>query len=222
MFLSLASVRVEIIKEVESMIMDISYSKINITLDFDGLPIHITDTAGIRQSEDIVEQKGIEKAKKAIQEADHVLALVDVQNPNDFDVLLAEGINKLDNNITVVFTKQDIHPSFSVNSDFPLPSIVISAQNKSGIDELKDYVKSLAGYRTEDSNVYSARERHLEAIRTAREAVEQAKKCLLGKQEGELVAFELLVAQNALNSITGEFNADDLLGEIFSSFCIGK
>ncbi len=195
---------------------------INITLDFDGLPIHITDTAGIRHSEDIVEQKGIEKAKKAIQEADHVLVLVDVQNPSDFDILLAEGINKLDNNITVVFTKQDIHPSFIVDSDFPLPSIVISAQNKSGIDELKDYVKSLAGYRTEDSNVYSARERHIEAIRAAREAVEQAKKCLLGKQEGELVAFELLVAQNALNLITGEFNADDLLGEIFSSFCIGK
>ena len=194
---------------------------INITLDFDGLPIHITDTAGIRHSEDIVEQKGIEKAKKAIQMADHVFILVDVQSPSDFDVLFEEGISKLDN-ITVLFTKQDIRPSFSVKSDFAYPYKVISAHNKSGIKELKGYIKSLAGYRSEDSNVYSARERHIEAIRTASEAVEKAKECLFANQAGELVAFELLVAQNALNSITGEFNADDLLGEIFSSFCIGK
>ena len=194
---------------------------INITLDFDGLPIHITDTAGLRQSQDLVEQKGIEKAKKAIQTADHVLVLVDVQSPSDLDCLFKEGIRKLDN-ITVLFTKQDIYPAFSVKKDFSFPYKVISAKNKSGINELRDHIKSLAGYRSEDSNVYSARERHLEAIRTASEAVKKAKECLLANQAGELVAFELLVAQNALNSITGEFNADDLLGEIFSSFCIGK
>jgi len=194
---------------------------INITLDFDGLPIHITDTAGIRDSDDIVEQKGIEKAKKAIINADHVLVLVDVQQPEELNSLLNE-FDSIEDNFTVLFTKYDLSPSFSVKNNYPFPYLIISAQKKSGIDELKDYVQELAGYRSEDSNVYSARERHLEAIRTASDAVEKAKECLIGRQEGELVAFELLVAQNALNSITGEFNADDLLGEIFSSFCIGK
>lgn len=196
---------------------------IKVTVDFDGLPIHITDTAGLRDSDDIVEKIGVERAKKAIELADHVLLLVDVKYPVDINILLAEeGLQTVESKMTVLYTKSDTQPDFSIPDNFPYPNLVLSALEQSGIDSLKERIKALAGYRSEDSNVFSARARHIKSIQTASDAVIRAKESLLSEQAGELVAFELLVAQNALNSITGEFNADDLLGEIFSSFCIGK
>lgn len=203
---------------------------INVTLDFDGLPIHITDTAGLRDSDDVVEQIGVQRAKQAIESADHVLLLVDVKNQTDLNTLLLEdGLDGVKHKITVVYTKHDTQPDFCVAEPDQesayhsnLACLTLSALKQSGIDSLKQHIKTLAGYRSEDSNVFSARARHIEAIQTASDAVYKAKESLLEQQAGELVAFELLVAQNELNSITGEFNADDLLGEIFSSFCIGK
>ena len=200
---------------------------ITVTLDFDGLPIHVTDTAGLRDSENVVEKIGIERAKQVIEEADHILLLVDIQNNADLQDLLAiEQLASIDKGkITVLFTKSDIvfgtdNTKKGISS--LLNSMQISAKNGFGINKLKDHIKQLAGYRSEESNIFSARTRHLNAIKEANEAVQRSKQQLLANQAGEIVAFELLTAQNALNSITGEFNADDLLGEIFSSFCIGK
>lgn len=196
---------------------------ITVTVDFDGLPVHITDTAGLRDSNDKVEKIGVERARKVIDEVDHVLLLVDVNRQQDLkEVLNKEQLNKLaKNELTVVYNKIDLVDTLPKEAgDYPF--ICISAETQDGIALLKTKIERIAGYQSEDSNVFSARTRHITALDAADKHVANGKKQLLKHKAGELLAEELLQAQQFLNTITGEFSNDDLLGEIFSSFCIGK
>ncbi len=185
------------------------------TIDIDGLPVHIIDTAGLRESSDKVEQIGVERARKAIKEADHALCLIDVadsQTAHEVDEIIQGHPH------TVVFNKVDlIEPDV-----LPEGALAISAKTGLGIDQLKQAIKDIAGYAQENETVFTARRRHLTALAEARDAVSRGLDQLKTHNAGELLADELLQAQQSLNEITGEFSADDLLGEIFSGFCIGK
>jgi tRNA modification GTPase len=179
------------------------------TIDIDGLPVHIIDTAGLRDSSDTVEKIGIERARKAIAQADHVLHVIDANaNQDRLDVRA--------DNTTLVYNKVDLH-SPAIDS-----GIKVSALTGDGLSELRELIKKLAGYAQDNETIFTARRRHLTALAVARDAVERGLKQLTLFNAGELLADELLQAQDALNEITGAFTADDLLGEIFSGFCIGK
>ncbi len=179
------------------------------TIDIDGLPVHIIDTAGLRDSDDTVEKIGIERARKAIDEADHVLHIIDA---SESGVQLDIGSN----NTTLVYNKVDLRAPTTQTG------LRVSALTGAGMRELKEHIKDLAGYAQDSETVFTARRRHLTALAQARDAVERGLDQLTLHNAGELLADELLQAQNSLNDITGEFSADDLLGEIFSGFCIGK
>lgn len=180
------------------------------TLDIDGLPVHILDTAGLRESDNTVEKIGIERARKAISEADHILEVIDLASPGAAPQLARD-------NVTAVYNKADLFAG-----DAPPDSLVISATSGEGLPELREHIKRLAGYSGSGEGLFTARRRHLTALQKAAEAVQRGHRQLLDNRAGELLADELLQAQNALNEITGEFTADDLLGEIFAGFCIGK
>jgi len=184
------------------------------TIDIDGLPVHIIDTAGLRDSDDTVEKIGIERARNAMQQADHVLFLIDatdspIPNPEE----LGFDINKT----TSVFNKIDL-----VSDQLNFEGLNVSALKGQGIEQLRAHIKQLAGYQEENETIFTARRRHLTALEQARDSVKKGLDQLKTYNAGELLADELLQAQNSLNEITGEFTADDLLGEIFSGFCIGK
>jgi tRNA modification GTPase len=178
-------------------------------IDIDGLPVHIIDTAGLRDSDDIVEKIGIARARKAIDEADHVLHIVDAT-----EVMSSTDIAS--DNTTLVYNKVDLETA--IDGD----GLRVSALTGFGLNQLRDHIKELAGYSVDNETVFTARRRHLTALAAARDAVERGLQQLKLYNAGELLADELLQAQDSLNEITGEFSADDLLGEIFSGFCIGK
>ena len=215
----LSGTNTAIVTDVEGTTRD----SITITVDFDGLPVHITDTAGLRDSQDKVEQMGIERARKIISEVDHVLLLVDANRQQDLaEVLSKEQLHKMrKDELTVIYNKTDLVTTLPETAgDYPF--LCISAETKDGIAELKNKIEKLAGYQSEDSNVFSARTRHINALDAADHHVSMGKSQLIDNRAGELLAEELHQAQHLLNTITGEFSNDDLLGEIFSSFCIGK
>lgn len=185
------------------------------TISIDGLPVHIIDTAGLRDSEDHVEQIGVQRAKQAINQADHVLLVVDAMDDLN-DLVVVSHPNQ-----TIVINKLDLVDTPSV-VNHGKDVLYVSAKTGAGIDELKSHIKQLAGFSQGGETLYTARRRHITALEQAQSAVERGLQQLKVYRAGELLADELLQAQNALNSITGEFTADDLLGEIFSGFCIGK
>ncbi len=180
------------------------------TIDIDGLPVHIIDTAGLRDSDDTVEKIGIERARKAIDEADHVLHIIDASDTGELMIAINNDKTSL------VFNKVDL------NNDVSHQGIKVSALTGSGLPELRSHIKDVAGYAQNTETVFTARRRHLSALAKARDAVQRGLEQLKTYNAGELLADELLQAQDSLNEITGEFSADDLLGEIFSGFCIGK
>lgn len=183
------------------------------TIDIDGLPVHIIDTAGLRDSQDIVEKIGIERARDAMRDADHVLLLVDASEPFGTSSVTKEYADKT----TLVFNKIDLP-----HQALPEDGLFISTKSGQGLTELREHIKSLAGYSLENEGVFTARGRHITALIEGRDAVDRGLKQLKLNKAGELLADELLQAQTHLNQITGEFTADHLLGEIFSGFCIGK
>lgn len=185
------------------------------TIDMDGLPVHIIDTAGLRDSDDTVEKIGIKRAYKAIKEADHVLLMVDANESHVVDFKNYPELNP--DAVTVLFNKIDLLETLPVLNGVPL-----STKTGEGITELKTTIKRVAGFALDNETVFTARRRHITALTLAREAVERGLNQLKTYNAGELLADELLQAQDSLNEITGEFSADDLLGEIFSGFCIGK
>ena len=214
----------------------------HITLD--GVPIHITDTAGLRETDDLVEKIGIERSEKAAQNADVALILIDP----------AEGINaatqaildKLPSSLTriVIHNKADLRheaPSRVDNhigslktsaarfseaktsadkTDTPATLINLSAKTGAGLDLLKQALLDAVGWQGESEGLFLARSRHIHALETAQRELDNAALC--GNHQLELLAEHLRLAQNACSEITGEFTADDLLGVIFSRFCIGK
>ena len=187
-------------------------------IQIDGLPLHIIDTAGLRDSDDVIEQEGVKRAKQMIEKADRVLFVVDIKD-EDNTVLesLPEGIG-----VTTIFNKIDTvkrSPEIIENKN---TKIYLSAKTGDGTDLLKQHLKSCMGYQQKTEGQFIARRRHLDAIDTAEEHLHIADENLHKLKAGELLAEELRFAQEALSSITGEFSSDDLLGRIFSDFCIGK
>jgi tRNA modification GTPase len=189
---------------------------------FDGLPINLIDTAGLRMAADVVEEEGIRRAKFEIQRADRVLYVLDatLDNPPP-----AAELEQLPPGVPVVLVMNKIDllgaaPRLEANAGFT--RIFLSAQTGAGIDLLREHLKASAGYREADSGALSARRRHLDALRRAKELVERAADILRQDHAIELFAEDLRLAQRNLSEITGDFTSEDLLGEIFGSFCIGK
>lgn len=187
-------------------------------IEIDGLPIHIIDTAGLRESEDRVEQEGIRRAWKEIEQADRVLLLVDDQSGmTEDEQQMLQQMGKVP--VTIVRTKIDLSGTSAGLSN---GQIAISSRSGQGMEVLRDFLKQMVGYQASGEGTFLARRRHLEALQQARCSLEQGRKQLSDFHAGELLAEELRQAQEALSEITGEFTSDDLLGKIFSSFCIGK
>jgi len=197
-------------------------------IHIDGMPLHIIDTAGLRESPDKVEQIGIERAWQEIEQADKVLLMVDASENSSIDPqqIWPEFIAKLPDNmpVTIVRNKIDLldsaHQDIKVDGDLPI--ISISAQSNQGVEALKTHLKKAMGYQGTTEGTFMARRRHLDALDRAALNLQTGQEQLHSYIAGEILAEELRLAQQHLNEITGEFSSDDLLGRIFSSFCIGK
>lgn len=188
----------------------------------DGMPIHVIDTAGLRDSLDIVEQEGMRRAKVEIAQADIVLSVVDANENSsstlDFIKLIPEHAAWITVRNKIDLTKEPA----SIASNNGHTVISISAKEGSGINLLKNHIKACVGFETNTEGCFSARRRHLEALASAKTFLQRGQLQLQNHRAGELVAEDLRQAQLALSEITGVFTSDDLLGRIFSSFCIGK
>lgn len=197
-------------------------------IQIDGIPLHIIDTAGLRQTTDLVESIGIERAYQEIEKADYVLCLVDALEFKDQN-FLETRINEWNiKHKRIIFIKNKIDlvnqspkiTEVKINKNV-LPIISLSAKTGEGLELLKNYLKINAGYQQQEG-LFLARRRHLDTLNRAFVLVETGEIALQQTKAGELLAEDLRQAQLALSEITGEFTADDLLGEIFSNFCIGK
>lgn len=196
-------------------------------IHIDGMPLHIIDTAGLREGEDEVEKIGIERAWQEIISADRVLFMLDATTTNAEDPreIWPDFIDRLPQDIgmTVVRNKADLTGEIlEVTEDHHHPVYRISAKTGLGVPALKDHLKDIMGYQGNTEGGFMARRRHLEAIDNAQRHLLEGKTQLEEYQAGELLAEELRITQQYLSEITGEFTSDDLLGRIFSSFCIGK
>ncbi|HEY1283225.1 MAG TPA: tRNA uridine-5-carboxymethylaminomethyl(34) synthesis GTPase MnmE [Steroidobacteraceae bacterium] len=193
-------------------------------IDIDGMPLHVLDTAGLRESPDEVEREGVRRAQAEIARADRVLFVIDAAADPDARAYQDER-QRLPANVpvTLVFNKCDLAPGLPVADTVSgPPRILLSALSGSGLDVLRTHLKLCMGFQTTESGTVSARQRHLDSLARARAHIDAAERQLRERRAGELVAEELRAAQQDLNEITGEFTPDDLLGRIFSSFCIGK
>ncbi|TMO65866.1 tRNA uridine-5-carboxymethylaminomethyl(34) synthesis GTPase MnmE [Pseudoalteromonas aurantia] len=196
-------------------------------IHIDGMPLHIIDTAGLRDSPDKVEQIGIERAWDEISQADHVLFMVDgtdtehtdpMQIWPEFMARLPQGMA-----VTVVRNKIDLsQETVGMCQQDNYPVLRLSAKNTDGIDLLRDHLKACIGFQGVTEGGFMARRRHLDALERSAEHLDIGKTQLEMHIAGEILAEELRLTQQYLNEITGEFTSDDLLGKIFSSFCIGK
>lgn len=196
-------------------------------IHIDGMPLHIIDTAGLREASDEVEKIGIKRAWDEIEQADHVLLMIDSNESqaDHFQQEWAEFLAKLPKNIpvTVIRNKVDLTgeaESLVQTDNFTV--IRLSAQTKVGVDLLREHLKKSMGYQSSTEGGFIARRRHLVALETAADHLQRGHVQLTQFYAGELLAEELRMVQNALSEITGQFTSDDLLGNIFSSFCIGK
>ena len=211
-----------IVTSVEGTTRDVLREEIHI----DGMPLHVIDTAGLRDSEDEVEKIGIERAWSEIEQADRILLLVDSTTSDAVTPdAVWTGLNRrLPDGIplTLIRNKIDLSTETPGYEDADVPLIRLSAKEGSGVDALREHLKACMGFQGESENGFLARRRHLDALNRARELLEQGRVQLQDFGAGELLAEDLRHAQDALGEITGAMTADDLLGEIFSSFCIGK
>lgn len=189
-------------------------------IQLDGMPLHVIDTAGLRDSDNPVEQEGIRRAHAEIRKADLIVLLIDAREPNVDDIrdTLPENIA-----VTEVYNKIDLlgrAPELIETASGA--QIHLSVKTGAGMDLLAAHLKRCVGFNDNAEHIFIARRRHLEALGQGRTFVDSALSQLQNNHAGELVAEDLRQAQNALAEITGEFSSDDLLGKIFSSFCIGK
>jgi tRNA modification GTPase len=189
----------------------------------DGMPLHIIDTAGLHDTHDVVESEGIKRAQREMAKADRILYVIDAQiNPTEVE--LARDLGELPDNVavTLLYNKVDlVHQGPRTASDRP-PAIYLSAHTRAGIDLLRHHLKDVMGLQETSATTFSARRRHIDALQRAQISIANALVLLLERRAGELMAEELRQAQQHVGEITGEFTSDDLLGKIFSSFCIGK
>ena len=196
-------------------------------IHIDGMPLHIIDTAGLRDTPDEVESIGIERAWNEIKQADRVLLMVDGTETTSTEPheIWPDFVDRLPHpeRITVIRNKADLTGE---QSGF-MPSqgstvISISAKDGVGVQTLREHLKTVMGFDAASEGGFIARRRHIDALNQAKTFLDNGLDQLLGASAGELLAEDLRMAQNALNEITGEFTSDDLLGKIFGSFCIGK
>jgi len=217
-----------IVTDIEGTTRDVLKEQILI----DGLPVHIIDTAGLRESQDVVEKIGIEKAWTEIKKADHLLLMTDAKHANLSAQQIWQQISQHPMPtipVTILVNKIDLYQAepappqkgVTLIKD-NITSINLSVKEDIGINLLTEHLKQSIGFNQTAEGSFLARRRHLTALENAATALENAKIQLQVYKAGELVAEELKQAQESLSQITGEFSSDDLLGEIFSSFCIGK
>ena len=185
------------------------------------------DTAGLREATDEVERIGISRAWHEIEQADRIILMLDSSDPDsqDSESLRREFLAKLPSVIplTVVRNKIDLSgESVGLTEADGVVVIRLSAQTLQGVDLLREHLKQAMGFQTGIEGGFLARRRHLEALQKAAEHLQIGLLQLTEFHAGELLAEELRLVQSALSEITGQFTADDLLGNIFSSFCIGK
>ena len=207
--------------------------KVQQTIQIEGVPLHIIDTAGLRDSSDEVERIGIARAWEEIAGADAVLFLHDLARADAMDYIAADADieralgQKLPKTVPVidVWNKLDCAraPLPASGAEGGRPTVCLSARTGEGLDSLRHTLLQIAGWQSAPEGVYIARARHVQALRAVATHLEEAFHQLQAQEPAlDLLAEDLRLAQNALNAITGEFTSDDLLGVIFSSFCIGK
>lgn len=221
---ALAGREAAIVTEIAGTTRDVLREHIHI----DGMPLHVVDTAGLRATDDQVERIGVERALKAIGEADRILLVVDGTAPEADDpfALWPEFLDQRPDpaKVTLIRNKADLSGEsvvLEVCNDGHV-TISLSAKSAEGLDLLREHLKACMGYEQTSESSFSARRRHLEALRQASTHLEHGHAQLTLAGAGELLAEDLRMAQQALGEITGAFSSDDLLGRIFSSFCIGK
>ncbi len=195
-------------------------------IEIDGLPLHIMDTAGLRDSPDEIEAEGIRRAQREIARADRVLYIVDASDEAAMAGLDADlAALPTQAPCTVVLNKVDrisVVPGTKTSGAAGQTRIPLSAATGVGLELLREHLKACVGFHPAEGGALSARTRHLDALRRARAHAEEAHRLLVERHAGELVAQELTDAQRDLGEITGEVSSEDLLGRIFGSFCIGK
>lgn len=221
---ALAGREAAIVTEIAGTTRDVLREHIHI----DGMPLHVVDTAGLRDTDDQVERIGVERALKAIGEADRILLVVDSTAAESADpfALWPEFLDSRPEpeRVTLIRNKADLSGE-SVQLETCADGHVtlsLSAKSAEGLDLLREHLKACMGYEQTAESGFSARRRHLEALRQASGYLEHGRAQLTLAGAGELLAEDLRQAQQSLGEITGAFSSDDLLGRIFSSFCIGK
>jgi tRNA modification GTPase len=191
-------------------------------IQIDGMPLHLIDTAGLRESNDAVELEGIRRARAEIARADRILWIFDDKVDPGHRAFTSSLLPAA---IPVTFLRNKIDQSGTpagLRESGDAIEIALSAKTGEGIDLLREHLKQCMGFSSGQEGEFIARRRHLDAIQRASEHLLTGQAALQGQGSGELLAEDLRQAQQALSEITGEFSADDLLGQIFSSFCIGK
>ncbi|MBF9001045.1 MULTISPECIES: tRNA uridine-5-carboxymethylaminomethyl(34) synthesis GTPase MnmE [Vibrio] len=196
-------------------------------IHIDGMPLHIIDTAGLREASDEVEKIGIERAWDEINQADRVLFMVDgtTTDATDPKEIWPDFVDRLPDHIgiTIIRNKVDQTNETLGLDDKNDPTLIrLSAKTGDGVEALRTHLKECMGFAGNQEGGFMARRRHLDALERASQHLDIGKEQLEGYMAGEILAEELRIAQQHLNEITGEFSSDDLLGRIFSSFCIGK
>ncbi|GLR03676.1 tRNA modification GTPase MnmE [Vibrio hyugaensis] len=196
-------------------------------IHIDGMPLHIIDTAGLRDASDEVEKIGIERAWDEIAQADRVLFMVDgtTTDATDPKDIWPDFVDRLPSNMgmTVIRNKADQTGESMGICHVNDPTLIrLSAKTGAGVDALRTHLKECMGFSGNTEGGFMARRRHLDALERAAQHLQIGQEQLEGYMAGEILAEELRITQQHLNEITGEFSSDDLLGRIFSSFCIGK
>ena len=214
----LAGREVAIVTAIPGTTRDVLREHINI----DGMPLHVIDTAGLRKSDDPIEQEGIRRAWAEINTADRLLMVVDdcagigeEEHAWRAKLPAATGVTVIRNKIDLTGKAPAV-----LEGEWGV-EVLLSAKTADGLELLRDHLKTCMGYHGAGEGCFMARRRHLDALERAGESLERAY-YQLESRAGELVAEELRLAQSALSEITGEFTSEDLLGRIFASFCIGK
>ena len=211
---------------------------LNVEVSVRGIPIKITDTAGLRETNDPVELEGVRRAQEAIMAADHILFVVDITTLNNQPRNLRDVITSFSDdfslklnskkNLTIVVNKLDLIENYGIFAeelqavDIQIPVIGISARTEEGLDNLRENFLKVSDHLHFTEDNFSARTRHISALEVAKTHLKKAQKLAEESIDLELIAEELRLSQLVMGSITGELTSDDLLGEIFGSFCVGK
>lgn len=212
----LAQRDVAIVTDVPGTTRDVMHEHILL----DDIPIHLLDTAGLRMSEDLVEKEGIKRAWTELSRADCVILVIDSSVEEQYEELILEIKLALPDHIPIILVYNKID-KIGKSASKDGTTLYLSLKNQEGLTLLKDEIKAVVGYQPQEGQ-FLARRRHLEALDKAMHWLQEGAALLISQRAGELLAEDLRLAHTALCEITGEFTADDLLGVIFSNFCIGK